>query len=207
MIVKQYGLLYTRVTHDDIELIRYWRNKPFIKQTMQFQEYITRDMQEQWFKKINNKYNYYFIIHHQNQKIGLISCKDTNEQKVAEGGIFFWDINYWNTPIPAFASLTMLEAIFEIFQSGNTSIITVLKDNHHALSFNQHLGYKIYNETEKTYQLKLTLEEYFQKTIRLKRAAQILAGKENSTIQIIAEPSELLDDKINEYLIQSKNKQ
>ncbi len=201
MIVKKYGATYIRVQEKDIELIRYWRNKPFIRNTMQFQEYITPEMQKEWFKRINNKYNYYFLIEYESKKIGLINCKDTNEYRVAEGGIFLWDKNYWNTPIPVYASLTMLEVIFEIFQSGNTSIVTVLKTNKNALQFNQHLGYRIYYEDDNVFKLKLKLEDYFSKTIKLKKAAEILAGKENSKLEIIAEPSDLLDDKINEYLI------
>jgi RimJ/RimL family protein N-acetyltransferase len=204
MIVKQYGLTYTRVREEDIELIRYWRNRDFIRHTMQFQEYITPSMQKQWFQKINNKYNYYFLIEHDNKKIGLISCKDTDTNRVAEGGIFLWEKEYWNTPIPALASLTMLQAVFEEFESGDTSIITVLKNNTHALKFNQYLGYSIFYENEKVYKLKLTKEDYYLKTYKLKKAAQILVGKEQSQLQIIAEPSEILDDKINEYLIKNQ---
>ncbi|MEW6773426.1 MAG: GNAT family N-acetyltransferase [Bacteroidota bacterium] len=201
MIVKQYGITYKRVQENDIELIRYWRNRDFIRNTMQFQEYITPLMQKEWFKKINNRFNYYYILEYEEKKIGLINCKDTNEQRVAEGGIFLWEKSYWNTMIPAYASLTMLEVIFEEIKSGDTSVITVLKSNTHALQFNQLLGYQIYYEDEKVYKLKLTLEDYFQKTYRLKKAAQISVGKEKSQLQIIAEPSPLLDDKVNEYLI------
>lgn len=201
MIVKQYGVTYTRVQREDIELIRYWRNRDFIRNTMQFQEYITYNMQQKWFETINNKYNYYFIIEYQGRKIGLINCKNTDENRVAEGGIFLWDKDYWNTPIPAFASLTMLQTIFEELRSGDTSIITVLKSNTRALQFNQYLGYSIYFENENVFKLKLTLDDYFKKTYKLKKAAEILAGKENTQLIIIAQPSELLDDKINEYLI------
>lgn len=201
MIVKQYGVTYKRVQESDIELIRYWRNRDFIRNTMQFQEYITPFMQKEWFKKINNPFNYYFIVEYEEKKIGLINCKDTNEQRVAEGGIFLWDQSYWNTMIPAYASLTMLEVVFEEIKSGDTSVITVLKSNTHALEFNQLLGYQIYFEDERVYKLKLTLEDYFKKTYRLKRAARISVGKEKSQLEIIAEPSSLLDDKVNEYLI------
>ncbi len=204
MIVKQYGVVYTRVKEEDIELIRYWRNQPFIRKTMQFQEYITPAMQKQWFKKINNKYNYYFLIQYENKKIGLINCKDTDENKVAEGGIFLWDKEYWNTPVPAYASLTMLEVIFEIFQSGEVSVITVLKENMHALKFNQKLGYKIYYEDDKVYKLKLTMEDYFKITYKLKRAAQIFTGEKNGEVQMIGEPSELMIDRINEYLMKNR---
>lgn len=204
MTVKQYGLTYIRIREEDLELVRYWRNRDYIRQTMQFQEYITPAMQQQWFQKINNQYNYYFLIENEEgKKIGLINCKDTDTNKVAEGGIFFWEKSYWSTPIPAYASLSMLEIIFELFQSGDTSIITILKKNLQALRFNQYLGYSVYCEDEKVFKLKLTKEDYFRKTIKLKKAAQIMAGKEKSKIQIFAQPSELLDEKINEYLIKN----
>src|SRR6185437_10436445 len=115
MIVEHYGIKYSRVTEEDIELIRYWRNQPFIRDTMQFREYITAEMQKKWFEKINNKYNYYFIIEVDNKKIGVINYKDQGSNfGDAEGGIFIWDKDYWGTPIPVFAALTMLECMYEI---------------------------------------------------------------------------------------------
>jgi hypothetical protein len=68
MIVEQYGLKYTRVTEQDLETLRYWRNQSFIRNTMQFKDYITPVMQKTWFQKVNNKYNYYFIIQHESKK-------------------------------------------------------------------------------------------------------------------------------------------
>ncbi|MCX7728204.1 MAG: GNAT family N-acetyltransferase [Bacteroidia bacterium] len=206
MIVKQYGLTYKRIQEEDLELIRYWRNRDFIRKTMQFQEYITFKMQRAWFQKINNKYNYYFLIEDNQKKIGLINCKDTDKNRVAEGGIFFWEKSYWNTFVPALASLTMLQVIFEEIKSGDTSIITVRKDNLHALKFNQYLGYSVYYEDDKVFKLKLSIEDYLTKTCKIKRAAQILVGKDNSTLQIIAQPSELLDEKVNEYLRKQNKK-
>src|SRR6202007_2603663 len=136
----------------------YWRNQPFIRETMQFKEYITPNMQLNWFNRINNKFNYYFLIQDQNKKIGLISCKDTEpDTSVAEGGIFIWDKEYWGTPIPVFASLTMLEAIFEILESGDKSIATVLATNKRALEFNKLLGYEVSGKDKTGDFLKLTL--------------------------------------------------
>ncbi len=206
MIVHQYGLVYTRVTEADLELLRYWRNQDFIRETMQFQEYITPIMQKKWFKKINNKYNYYMIIEHDGKKIGLINCKNAdNKGNIAEGGIFIWDKNYLGTSVPVFAALTILEAVFEIFKSGHTSVATVLKSNKSALEFNRKLGYRMYEENEKIFRLVLTLEDYFSKTIKLKKAACSMVGKEKSEFKVFAEPSDLLDEHINQYLL-SNNK-
>ncbi len=202
MIVEQYGLKYTRVTEQDLELIRYWRNKDFIRDTMQFKEYITAEMQQKWFKKINNKYNYYFIIEANNQKIGLINYKDpAPNTKTAEGGIFIWEQDYWGTPIPVFASLTLLECMYEILNLGDNSMVTVAKNNKRALTFNKMLGYEIYEEyqNESFYKLILTKERYFSKTSKLKKAAAIYS-KGNTKIKITATPSDLLSDDLNSYL-------
>jgi RimJ/RimL family protein N-acetyltransferase len=206
MIVEQYGLVYERLQEKDIELVRFWRNQPFILETMQFQEYITGEMQKEWFNRINNKYNYYFIIIADGKKIGLLSCKDTEpETRIAEGGIFIWDKDYWGTVVPVFASLSMLECIFEVFKSGDTSVATVNVNNKRAITFNKLLGYKIIESNEKTVKLMLTKEDYYQKTKVLMRSAHLYC-KGNSKIEIIAEPNEFLADEINDYLTKNKFK-
>ena len=202
MIVEQYGVKYTRVREEHIELIRYWRNQPFIRDTMQFREYITPEMQKAWFDKINNKYNYYFIIEVEGKKIGLINCKDTEPNtRVAEGGIFLWDKEFWGTPIPGFAALTMLQCVFEIFKSGDASVVTVSKANARALAFNKRLGYQVSGETQDGEFLKLILtrEMYDKTTSKLKKAAGLLSNG-NSEIKITATQSDLLADEINTYL-------
>ena len=201
MIVQQYGLTYTRITVDDIELVRYWRNQEFIRNTIQFKEYITPLMQQQWFKNIDNKYNYYFIIHFQNKKIGLINCKDSTKEKVAEGGIFIWDKSFWGTSVPAFASLAMLQAVFDEFQSGEASIATISKENTLALDFNLKLGYQIIGETDdkQCYKLYLTKKDYDTKTKKLIRAAAILTGQPH--FKLWASVSDKQSDEINAYIV------
>jgi UDP-4-amino-4,6-dideoxy-N-acetyl-beta-L-altrosamine N-acetyltransferase len=202
MIVEQYGLKYSRVTQNDLELLRYWRNQSFIRDTMQFKEYITPQMQKQWFNSINNKHNYYFIIEDKGKKIGLINCKDAEPNtKLAEGGIFIWKKNYWGTSIPALASLTMLQAVFEIFKSGDESIATVACNNKVALDFNILLGYEIKSKTPdgNYYKLHLTKEKYFSHCKKLIRAASIL-NTEKANFIMYCQESDLLIDEINQYI-------
>jgi len=202
MIAEQYGLTYKRVTIEDIELIRYWRNQPHIKETMQFREEISPEMQLKWFHSINNKDNYYFIIEVDNKKIGMINCKNAHPiTREAEGGIFIWDLDYWNTPIPVFAALSMLEGVFEIFGAAGSSIATVKKDNQKALQFNKMLGYEIIPETNDNEFVKLILtkERYFEKTKKLKKAAGIYSKKQLELKIIITESDELLSSEIIAY--------
>ena len=205
MIVEQYGLKYSRVTVNDLELLRYWRNQAFIRNTMQFKEYITPNMQEVWFNKINNKHNYYFIIEHNQKKIGLINCKDAMPNtKLAEGGIFIWEKKYWGTPIPALASLTMLQAVFEVFKSGDESVATVACENKVALDFNKMLGYEIKSKTDdgKYYKLHLTKEKYFSHCKKLIKAASILE-EAKSHFRMNASVSDTLIDEINDYITEN----
>jgi RimJ/RimL family protein N-acetyltransferase len=202
MIAEQYGLTYKRVTIEDIELIRYWRNQPHIKQTMQFQEDITPEMQLKWFQSINNKDNYYFIIEVDTKKIGMINCKNADPiTRIAEGGIFIWDLEYWNTPIPVFAALSMLEGVFEVFSAAGASIATVKKDNTKALHFNKMLGYEIIQETknDEFIKLLLTKERYFEKTKKLKKAASIYSRNKMDLKIIFTESDDLLSDEIIAY--------
>lgn len=202
MIVEQYGLRYLRVTENDLELLRYWRNQSYIRDTMQFKEYITPQMQKAWFNKINNKHNYYFIIETDGKKVGLINCKDAApDTKLAEGGIFIWEKSYWGTSVPAFASLTMLQAVFEIFKSGDGSIATVACNNKPALDFNEMLGYEITGKTpdENYYKLHLTKEKYQTHCKKLIRAAAIL-NEEKSQFVMYATASDILADEINQYI-------
>lgn len=202
MIVRQYGVTYHRLQPRHLETLRYWRNQEFIRNTMQFRDYITPAMQLKWFEKINNKFNYYFLIEHNGKKIGLINCKDTEpDSRVAEGGIFIWEKEYWGTPIPAFASLTLLQAVFEIFQTGEASVATVACDNKRALEFNFMLGYEIKEKTPdgNYYKLYLSKEKYMSHCKKLIRAAGIL-HKEDAEFKMEAEPADNLVDEVNEYL-------
>jgi RimJ/RimL family protein N-acetyltransferase len=202
MIVRQYGVTYHRLRPEHLEMLRYWRNQEYIRNTMQFKDYITPAMQLKWFDKINNKYNYYFIIEHEGKKIGLINCKDTEpDSRVAEGGIFIWEKDYWGTPIPAFASLTLLQAVFEIFKTGEASVATVACDNKRALEFNSMLGYEIKDKTPdgNYYKLYLSKEKYMSHCKKLIRAAAIL-HKDEADFKMEAEPADNLVDEVNEYL-------
>ena len=202
MIVEQYGVRYERVTEKDLELIRYWRNQPFLRNTMQFREYITPLMQKKWFERINNPYNYYMIIIYEGKKIGVINCKDTAPNtRIAEGGIFIWEQSFWGTPIPVFASLTMLEAVFEIFQTGETSVVTVLKNNKRALEFNKLLGYEVTGENESgdCFKLSLTKEKFIRHAVKLKRAGKIFSGGKH-LLKVFAEPGPLHTAELNAVL-------
>ncbi len=205
MIVEQYGIRYTRVSEGDLETLRYWRNQLFIRNTMQFREYISPSMQKKWFSKINNKNNYYFIIHHEAKKIGLINCKESAvDARIAEGGIFIWDKKYWGSSLPALASLTMLQGVFDVFKSGEMSIATVACDNKKAIDFNIMLGYEITGKTSdgNCHILSLSKERYKTHCSKLIKAAGLFSHNQND-FKLYAEVSSLQTDEINNYILKT----
>ena len=87
MTIEQYDIKLSRLSSEDIELVRFHRNSQRIQQFMAYKKTISQRQQENWFKSIDNKLNYYFIIEYQGEKIGLINCKNVVEnQMVGEGG-------------------------------------------------------------------------------------------------------------------------
>lgn len=179
MIIEQYGVVLRRLTLDDIELVREWRNHPSIQKTMNYQEHITKEQQIKWFHSINNKYNYYFLIIYNGASIGVINAKNVSEVDLtSEGGIFVWEDKEEFDLIPVFASLASLNVIFQVIDFLEKSIVQVRRDNPKAIYYNAMLGYKI-NEmksTEQTCFMELTKEDYFEYTFKINKVAKRLTG-------------------------------
>ena len=142
LTLTDYGITLRRLTHDKIEMVRQWRNDPKIQQYMIFRDYITPEMQEKWFQKVNNDNNLYFIIEYEKLDVGLINVKDIElDEGIGEGGIFIYDDRFLNKDISYRAHILLLDFFFEILGlNGITSEIFL--SNERAIRFAQFLGSK-----------------------------------------------------------------
>lgn len=146
LTLQGYGVTLRRLTHDKIELVRQWRNDPKISQYMFFKDYITPEMQEIWFHKINNDNNFYFIIEFDGKEIGLINIKDIDwENGCGETGVFIYDDVYLNSDIAYRAHLVMFDFVFCNMGIKNT-FYHITNENTRARRFMAFLGGK--QETE-----------------------------------------------------------
>lgn len=182
MIIEQFGVKLKRIQYADIELIRFWRNHPDIRKTMSYRKYISKSMQEEWFNSVNNKFNYYFLIEFNQKDIGVINCKKINlKDKYGEGGIFIWEKELENEYIPVFASLCLLNTVFNILNIFNKSFIQVLNTNTKAISFNKGFGYVLVpgQKNDKNPYYVLTKEDYTERTKLLNQIAYKLTGSKN----------------------------
>ncbi|MDR3057776.1 MAG: GNAT family N-acetyltransferase [Prevotella sp.] len=165
MNLDKYGVILNRLTHDKIEMVRNWRNDPKISQYMEFREYITPEMQEKWFKTINNDNNFFFIIEYQDKEVGLVDLKNIDYQlKTGEAGIFIYDNDYLNGIVPFCSLLCLYDFFFETLKMEKV-MAHVLRDNKRAIKFNLAFGYELQPDQEQILNQLYCLERenYFEK--------------------------------------------
>lgn len=139
--IEKYGVVLKRLTHDKIELVRKWRNDPKISQYMEYRDEISREMQENWFRKIDNIHNLYYLIEIKGNDIGLINIKNI-ENKHGEAGIFIWDDKYLNSDVSYRAHLVLFDVFFNDMKM-DYILSHILKSNKRARRFADFLGSKL----------------------------------------------------------------
>lgn len=204
MIIEQYGIQLKRITLDDIELVRKWRNQAEIRKHMEFKRYISKEMQLKWFHGINTPTNYFFLILYQSKPIGVINCKNINTaENYGEGGIFTWNVDEAAAYAPVFASLCMLNTIFSELKLFNKSFVKVHNSNTKALLFNKSLGYvKVPGQDHKNFNYYLlTREDYFNKAQKWIHLAEKISGDKQAP-RITCEPGPTHHPLINSRIIE-----
>lgn len=152
-----YGVVLRRLTHDKIEMLRQWRNDPKIQQCMIYREYITPEMQEKWFARINNDHNFYFIIEYEGREVGLIDIKDVDyEKKTGEPGQFMYADDLLDSDVSMRASLCLMDFVWNVLEL-ESMYIHVVASNKRALKYNLLVGYEIVVSEENQDYLLLTL--------------------------------------------------
>ncbi len=187
MKINVFDITLVRLKHEHIEELRQQRNSDKIKMRMEYREYITPEMQEDWFKKTNNdiENSLYMIVVYNGKNIGLISGRERDNQ--SEGGIFFWEDYYMNTHIPVLTSITFIDNSIYFLQH-EKFFGKILRDNLPSISYNKSLGFRLCEgQEDKQNQLyMLTREEYEKRAPEIRKMLQrIYHGQEYAiTIQL-----------------------
>ncbi len=205
MKLRRYGVTLKRLTRNDLELLRTWRNSEQVNKHMEFREHITKEMQEKWFVSIDNPNNNYYIIIYKNEKIGLINEKGYNRfaDNTTESGIFIADKKNKNSFVPILASLTLLEISF-FFLGGKQSYIKILKSNSTSIKYNKQLGYKLCENQDNIENQRyfLTCTDFINSTYKLRKAALQISKDPN--MYVIWEPHDYESGMAQEGEILSK---
>lgn len=152
-MINKYGIVLSKLTIDDINLVREWRNSDKIKQYARNKDYITEEMQKNWFAKLDESKNLYFVITTNNTKIGLIWANYLNADEV-ETGFYIYEDEYLNSIYSYKIVTTLHHYLFDTLKIKNI-YCDILNDNKRAIRFNTSLGFVQIstNNTESRYQL------------------------------------------------------
>ena len=203
LILEQYGVRLVRIQEKDIELVRNWRNQSDIANYMEYRNYITPEMQKIWFRSVNNKSNYYFIIEFEGKQVGLINVKNYNpELGFGEGGIFISDKEYILSFAAVFASLCLLNFMLVKLEICKISRIRILRNNERAIHYNKMLGYKLLpgQEDVENQLYELHIDDYKTYGVKLNKAATLLA-EDKAELKYYGEVSDKNVDAINRLLM------
>lgn len=202
LILVRFHLLLTRVTREDIEEIRQGRNLDHVRLQHLYQEHITKEEQEAWFDKVDNRWNYFFIIRTHGKKVGLVYVKDFTEGMASSTcGVFIWDQDSLSSRVPILAILTVLDFFFgELRGQGTESI--VLRRNTAAMKMNEFFGFA-FEDTEdpERVRIRMDLERYLRQRERLlKFAARVVKDPTARDLVLGGEVDERNFDIINDRL-------
>jgi RimJ/RimL family protein N-acetyltransferase len=191
MKLIRYGIVLERLNIADLELVRQWRNSELIRQTMEYREEITPEMQFTWFESINNMHNFYMVITYEGTKIGLINGKNIDwDRKEIESGVFFWDEKYYETFVPAIVSIMITDMLIRLF-GWDRIVAHIMKTNERAIQYNLSLGYRLSEGQEniENQEYILTAETFQQRTAKLQKALnRLYPGNELS--QFVLDPDD-----------------
>lgn len=190
MQLRQYGLVLESLRPAYLELLRNWRNAPEIRRHMEYQEYISPEMQHQWFTRIHTIEHYYFVILESAKPVGLIHLSTVDDQ-TGQAGLFIGDPKYQGSTVPIRASLSLLDFAFNTLYLKNVTA-KVKRDNLTAIQYNSALGFKVWKEAEHPdfYWMIVDKEMFNLGTKSLKNAAALLG---NAQFQLTLEEDQALD--------------
>ena len=179
MIIQKGDIRFIRLKEGDIELVRKWRNSPEITQFMEFRDFISEDMQQEWFESIDTIYNMYYLIEYKGEKVGLINGKNINwEEMSMEAGVFYWKKELYNSEVPIVA--TLIFGDLGVISGGLTSYAHILRDNSRAIRFNKMIGFELCDDQENVENqlYKMSKESYLAHSKRLRKAFYDISGSD-----------------------------
>ncbi|MBC5841486.1 GNAT family N-acetyltransferase [Flavobacterium sp. F-380] len=143
MDFSKFGITFKPLNHDNLEMVRVWRNSDDVRIFMQFQEIITAEQQVNWFINLDKTKNFYFVAYKDGKSFGVFNIKDVDFEKMTgESGVFLKNKDSWEGDAGMRGALVLINFAFENLKLEKL-ICHVLKTNLKVLTFNKYLGFNI----------------------------------------------------------------
>lgn len=200
-----YSLVKIQKQH--LELLRNWRNNE-VREFMIYQDYITENMQQEWFENINNHHNFYFLISKKNTPVGLIDIKNVNwSDNIAETGIYIANPEFRLSDVSSIATVMSAAFIAKILHL-KSIYGKVLSSNKQAIAFNVSTGFKITKQEDNVATMTIeSIKAAFLEIIKLKeKLCEIHKKETNTDVKLLIKSTSLKEDKTLNWLIENKIK-
>jgi UDP-4-amino-4,6-dideoxy-N-acetyl-beta-L-altrosamine N-acetyltransferase len=160
--ISKFGVTFKRLDLEHLEMVRQWRNSDDVRLYMQYQKIISPEEQLDWFYKINNDKNFYFIAYKDKEPFGVYNIKDIDYTiGYGELGGYLKNKNFWEGGHDVKCSFLLIDFVFCHLKL-NYVVCEILKTNIKVISLNKQFGYKVHEEKQNSYILKLLYEDYLK---------------------------------------------
>lgn len=131
------------LAEEDIELVREWRNSPEVSQYMYTEDTITREQQENWFRKIQQEEtSKYWMIKYDNKKLGVANLADIDRRNSkCFWGFYLGDSSIRGQGIGAKIEFNVLNYVFEELKL-NKLCGEVFSFNEKVVSMHEKFGFR-----------------------------------------------------------------
>jgi UDP-4-amino-4,6-dideoxy-N-acetyl-beta-L-altrosamine N-acetyltransferase len=103
------------LTEEDLERVRAWRNLPEVSQYMYTEDEISKEQQENWFRKIQQEENSkYWVIKYGDEKLGVANLADIDKRNSkCYWGFYLGNSNLRGKGIGAKVEYNVLQYVFD----------------------------------------------------------------------------------------------
>ncbi|MBU2279702.1 MAG: GNAT family N-acetyltransferase [Gammaproteobacteria bacterium] len=150
-VITDFSVKLVPLQHQQLELLRQWRNDPIIAASMLQQHFICEEMQQQWFERVQqDKCQAQFVIYYKDEPIGACNLKSANGTELGqcetiESGFYLAHPRFRGTLLAFFPALALNQYCFKSLNC-KTLLAHVKLSNNAALRFNEKLGYCRHND-------------------------------------------------------------
>ena len=174
-----YGVTLERLSDQQIETIRAWRNSDWVRPMMRYRDVISPEQQRAWFDGLDACRDWYFCTSTTDRPFGLFHVKGVDwSARSGEAGGFVGERDRIGGPEAARATLALMDFAFAVLEL--ETLNATYRGDHHAIkTFNAGLGYEIRaRDTDGFVAARVTADRYFRaaRSYRMMAARRFGAG-------------------------------